>query len=124
MYLANLKEMFENMVLKKDASLIPHYYHPQFLLYTNGQTTTYQEFLSSHQSYYATAKQYDVEYDPSTFLEHDNKVAGRLWITVAVPGQIPKRIEVILIAEYKDNKIYRLWELTYPDWSQLPEFPQ
>ncbi|HAT9524378.1 TPA: nuclear transport factor 2 family protein, partial [Legionella pneumophila subsp. pneumophila] len=22
----------------------------------------------------------------------------------------------------KDEKIYRLWELTYPDWSKLPAF--
>jgi hypothetical protein len=38
------------------------------------------------------------------------------------PSEPAKKIEVILIAEYKDGKIYRLWELTYPDWSQLPAF--
>jgi len=45
-----------------------------------------------------------------------------MWTTVSVPGEKPKKMELILIIEYKDDKIYRLWELTYPDWSQLPEF--
>jgi hypothetical protein len=48
-------------------------------------------------------------------LQQGEKLAGRVWITISVPGTSHKRIEVILIAHYKDDKIYRLWELTYPD---------
>jgi hypothetical protein len=32
-----LQEMFSEMVIKKDASLISHYYHPDFLPETDGQ---------------------------------------------------------------------------------------
>ncbi len=124
MYLEKLKEMFTRMVINKDASLIPEYYHPDFLLYTNGQVTNYQDFLSSHHEYYSTPKQYSIEYDDETFFENQEKLAGRVWITITTPEESPKKIEVILIADYKDDKIYRLWELTYPDWSQLPEFYQ
>jgi hypothetical protein len=45
-----------------------------------------------------------------------------VWITTSRPNEAHKKIEVILIAQYKDNKIYRMWELTYPDWSKLPAF--
>lgn len=54
------------MVIKKDASLISKYYHPEFLLYTNDQTMNYQEFLDSHVEYYATAIKYKIEYDDKT----------------------------------------------------------
>lgn len=124
MSINNLKEMFAEMVVKKDASLIPTYYHRQFLLYTNGQVTDYDEFLASHQGYYATQRTYSVEYDEDTLLEQREKVAGRIWITVSVPGDSPKKIEVVLVALYKDNKLYRMWELTCPDWSKLPGFEE
>ena len=122
MYIDKLKEMFSQMVLKKNTSLIPHYYHTDFLLYTNGQVTNYQEFLNSHHEYYQTQKEYQIEYADETFIEQGEKLAGRVWITISTPDESPKKIEVILIAHYKDGKIHRLWELTYPDWSQLPEF--
>ncbi|HAT1882692.1 TPA: nuclear transport factor 2 family protein [Legionella pneumophila] len=122
MYIQKLKEMFAQMVIKKNANLIPEYYHREFLLYTNDIVTDYDEFLSSHQQYYATEIQYQVEYDEETFLEQSEKIAGRVFITTTRPNEPAKRIEVILIAQYKDEKIYRLWELTYPDWSKLPAF--
>ena len=122
MYIAKLKEMFEKMVIKKDSTLIPHYYHQNFLLYTNDQLMNYDTFLKSHLEYYNTPIQYEVVYDDETLIEQENKVAGRIWITTTRPNEMPKKIEVILIAQFKDNKIYRLWELTYPDWSNLAAF--
>ena len=82
----------------------------------------YETFLKSHQEHYATPIQYQVEYDEETLLEQGEKVAGRIWITTSRPNEPPKKIEVILIVPFKDNKIYRLWELTYPDWSKLAAF--
>lgn len=122
MYIEKLKQMFNHVVLKKDASLIPDYYHQDFLLYTNDQEMNYEAFLSSHQKYYATPIQYNIEYDEETLFEHKEKVAGRVWITTTRPNEPARKIEVILIAQFKENKIYRLWELTYPDWSKLPAF--
>lgn len=124
MYFEKLQEMFTEMVIKKNATLIPKFYHEDFLMYTNGQETDYAAFLSSHEEYYASPKEYKIEYDHDTFLEQGDKLAGRVWITVSVPEEKPKRIEVILIVEYRDHKIYRLWELTYPDWSNFAEFQE
>lgn len=124
MYIEKLKEMFAEMVIKKDASLIPVYYHQNFLLYTNEEVQGYETFLKSHQEYYDTPKQYKIEYDEETFLEQGEKIAGRIWITVSMPHDKPKKLEIMLIAQYKEGKLYRLWELTYPDWSKLPEFQE
>lgn len=117
-----LKDMFNELVVQKNLFTLPKYYHPDFKLYTNGAEMDYQAFLQSHQQYYATPIQYEVTYDEETFLEQGDKIAGRMWITTSRPKELPIQIEVILIVQFKDNKIYRLWELTYPDWSQLPAF--
>ncbi len=117
-----LKEMFSEMVVQKDASLIPKYYHEDFLLYANGQLMNYKKYLEFHEAIYQTPIQYQIAYDEETLIEQGNKVAGRVWITTSRPNESPQKIEVILIAKYKDGKIYRLWELTYPDWSKLPAF--
>ncbi|MBL0941316.1 MAG: nuclear transport factor 2 family protein [Alphaproteobacteria bacterium] len=122
MYLEKLKEMFEEMVVKKNVSLIPFYYHKDFVLYANDQTMIYETYLKFHQEIYETPITYEVAYDEETFLEQDEKIAGRVWIKTRLPHESSKTIEVILIARFKDGKIYRLWELTYPDWSKLPEF--
>ncbi len=63
-----------------------------------------------------------MRYDEKTLIEQGNKVAGRLFITTKRPNEVAREIEVILVAEYKDNKLYRLWELTYPDWSKMKTF--
>jgi hypothetical protein len=117
-----LKEMFNEMVVKKDPSLIPKYYHPDFLLFTNEETMDYEAFLKSHQKFYSTPIQYEVEYDEKTFLEQGDKLAGRMWITTKRPKESATKIEVILIIQFKEQQLYRLWELTYPDWSNLPPF--
>jgi hypothetical protein len=109
MYLEKFKEMFEKMVLKKDASLIPFYYHKDFVLSANDQEMDYEDYLKFHQEVYETPIQYDVAYDEETFLEQDEKIAGRVWITTRLPNDLPKKIEVIFIVQFKDNKIYRIW---------------
>lgn len=122
MYLESLKEMFEKMVISKNASLIPFYYHEDFVCFTNEQEMSYEHFLKFHQEIYATPIKYEVIYDEETLLEQGEKVAGRIWITTSLPNEMPKKIELILIAHYKDGKLYRLWELTSPDWSKMSEF--
>jgi len=121
--LVNLfKEMFSEMVIKKDASLISTYYHSEFVLYANGETQTYREFYDNHVEYYATSRQYYVEYDENAWVEQNHKLAGRVFVTIKQPEQSDINFEVILIAQYKDNKIYRIWEITSPDWTQMKEF--
>lgn len=123
-YEALLKEMFAEMVVPQNADLIPKYYHPDMLLYTNQMVQTYEQFLADHTEYYdeAQARSYVVEYDEETFVEGPDGVACRVWITVGRGDDEPTRIEVVLIAKYVDDKLHRMWELTLPNWSTLESF--
>ena len=117
-----LKTMFNRMVVEKNISLMPVYYDPDFKLYSNGKTMDYQAFYQDHKKIYQTPIQYSIKYDKNTLIQSGDKVAARLFITVQKPGQQAKKIEVILIAQYRADKIYRLWELTYPNWADLKSF--
>jgi hypothetical protein len=121
-YEARLREMFDQMVVAKDASLIAEYYDPGFVLYTNGKVQGYDDFVRGHERVYETAIAYAVEYDDAAWLESGDRVAARMWITTTKPGQQPTRIEVVLIAWFRQARLYRVWELTWPDWSRLAEF--
>lgn len=121
-YISKLKEMFQKMVVAKNASLLSTYYHPELLVYTNNKAMTFDEMDMFHQEIYKTPIQYTIRYDEETLLEQGNKVAGRIFITTSMPKEKPTEIEVILIVEYKDGKIYRAWELTYPNWIHMSEF--
>lgn len=82
----------------------------------------FSQFLEQHQALYKTPIEYKIRYDTDSFLEQHDKVAGRMFITTKRPHEAAQEIEVILVATYKHDKLYRLWELTYPDWSQLKAF--
>jgi hypothetical protein len=110
------------VTLEKNDRVIPSYYCKDFELHSNGKIMKFREFLQLHQAIYKTPIQYKVRYDEKTLIAQGNKVAGRLFITTKRPNEEAREIEVILVAEYKDNKLYRLWELTYPDWSKIKTF--
>jgi hypothetical protein len=122
MLIDQLKQMFNEVTLAKKSEAIPKHYHPEFVMYTNEQRMTFEDFLDAHKEIYGKSIGYSIEYDETTFFESGNKVAGRMWITTSRPNEASTKIEVILIVHFKDSKIHRLWELTYPDWSALPAF--
>lgn len=121
-YILLLKEMFTKVTIEKNDKAIPVYYDKGFQLYSNGKIINFNQFLQQHHAIYQTPIQYKIRYDENTFIEKENKVAGRLFITTKKPNELAQEIEVILVAEYKDNKLYRLWELTYPDWAKMKAF--
>ncbi|AKN18822.1 hypothetical protein [Mycobacterium haemophilum] len=111
-----LREMFDQMVVGKNAELIEHYYHPDFLMHSDGLTQSYTEFRDSHREIYSTSITYAIEYDEQAWVEAADKVAGRVWITTARPGEKPTRIELVLIAAYRNGRIHRIWETSWPSW--------
>ncbi len=124
MYVELLKEMFSEMVEKKNSDLISKYYHETFELYANGQIQDYSYFSEFHKNIYQTNIKYEVSYDENAFIEQGEKIAARVFFIISKPGETVKELEVILICKFKDNKIFRLWELCYPDWSKMSEFKQ
>ena len=122
MSIAVLRQMFAEMVERKDASVIERFYDPSFVMYSNGVTQDFEEFAASHREIYATAISYSVEYDEEAWVETADRVAARVWITTSRPGERATRIEVVLIAAFKDGRISRVWETTWPSWNTLPAF--
>jgi hypothetical protein len=116
---ALLREMFEQMVIAKNVELAELYYDPEFLMYSDGLSQDFAEFRESHRKIYETAISYAVEYDEEAWVEAADKVAGRVWITTSRPGEQPTRIELVLIAAYRDGRIHRVWETTWPSWRNL-----
>ena len=117
-----LEEMFQEVVIKKQAKLQKKYYHPEFKLYANGLIQEYKEYVKLHEDVYKTDIQYKVNIQKDTIIDGPNGVSMRVFITISKPNEQAKEIEVILIATFKDNLIYRIWELTYPDWTKTNTF--
>lgn len=82
----------------------------------------FQEIVNLHEKIYQTNIQYKIDYDEKTMIEEKSKVSVRMFITTSKPKEPAKELELILIASYKENKLYRVWELTFPDWSQDAKF--
>jgi hypothetical protein len=51
---ALLREMFDQMVVGKNADLAERYYDPDFLMYSDGLTQNFTEFHDSHREIYTT----------------------------------------------------------------------
>jgi hypothetical protein len=122
MSIAVLRQMFAEMVERKDATAIDRFYDRSFVMYSNGVTQDFEEFAESHRAIYATAISYSVEYDEEAWVETSDRVAARVWITTSRPGESATRIEVVLIAAFKDDRISRVWETTWPSWNSLTAF--
>lgn len=119
MTVSRLKEMFDQMVVRKNADLIEHYYHPDFVMTSDGLTQEFDSFADGHRRVYATDITYSIDYDEDAWVEAGDRVAGRVWITTSRPGEQPTRIEVVLIATYVDDRIHRVWETTWPSWREV-----
>ena len=63
MSIAVLRQMFEQMVEKKDSAAIDRFYDPSFVMSSNGVTQDFDAFAASHRTIYATPICYSVEYD-------------------------------------------------------------
>jgi hypothetical protein len=122
MSVAVLREMFDQMVVNKDATAIERFYDRSFVMFSNGVIQDYDGFAESHRGVYATEISYSVEYDEQAWVETEGKVAGRVWITTSRPDEEPTRIEVVLIAAFAEGRIIRVWETTWPSWNELPAF--
>jgi hypothetical protein len=118
-----LREMFSRMVEAKDVSLVDTYFDPDFRLSTNGQEQHLGEFRAGHARVYPPVS-YRVEYDEDGWVEAGDRLAGRIWITVRRPDEAATRIEVVLLAEFRDGRLLWLKEVTWPDWSRLSAFDE
>ena len=91
---------------------------------SNGITQEYEGFRTGHETVYDTPISYAVEYDDESWVESDDRVAVRLWITTSRPGEDPTRLELVLIAAYRRGTDTSAVGVTWPNWADLPAFEQ
>lgn len=114
--------MFAEMVVEKYATAVERFYDPGFVMCSNGITQGYESFRAEHEKVYDTEISYSVEYDEDAWVDAGDRLAARIWITTKRPGETATRIEVILIATFKAGRIFRVWETTWPSWTDLAAF--
>lgn len=119
MSVALLREMFDRMVVAKNAELIEHYYDPDFLMYSDGLSQSFAKFRDSHRKLYATAISYAVEYDEHAWVEAQTRLPGGCGSPRRDLARSRPRIEVVLIAAYRNGRIHRIWETTWPSWRNV-----
>jgi hypothetical protein len=117
-----LIQMFRDMVEQKNTALIERFYHPAFVLETNGETQDFAAFAAGHRRVYATDITYAIRYDDAAWVEAPGRVAARVWITTQTPGRAAVEFEVVLIATVRNGQFYRIWETTWPDWRATKSF--
>lgn len=117
---AIVKNMFHEFAEKKDISKFDTYYSKNFVLESNGQHFSYQQYKDLQRGIYKTLKSLKVTHYYDIFASQ-NKVTARMSIKLVLKNGKSHEFQVILIALIKNHKIAKLWELTYPTWSdKLP----
>jgi hypothetical protein len=112
--LERLREMFERVMVAKNAALIPEYYDPEFVLHSGREAQGYAAFAADRERMDETDISYAVEYDEDAWVQAGSDVAGRIWITASRPRQPSARTEVVLVARLRDGRLHRMWQLTGP----------
>lgn len=111
-----IKNMFSEFADKRDISKLDNFYSKDFTMESNGQHYNYQEFKNVEQSIFKKIKnQKDTYHD---IFATSDKVVSRMTIKLTHQDGKIDEYQVILIALIKDNKIAKIWEVTYPDWSK------
>lgn len=117
---AIVKNMFHEFAEKKDISKLDQYYSKNFVLESNGQRFSYQQYKDLEGGIYKTLKSLKVTHYYDIFASQ-NKVAARMSIKLVLKNGKQHEFQVMMIALIKNHKIAKLWELTYPTWSdKLP----
>jgi hypothetical protein len=112
-----VKNMFTEFAEGLDINKLEIYYSKDFILESNGKSYSYEEYKNLEQQIYQKLKSLKVTHYHDIFA-CNNKVVARMSIKLNFKQGDTHEFMVYLIASIKDNKISRLWELTYPAWSE------
>lgn len=110
-----VKEMWSEYAEKLDNSKLDSYFSKKFILHSNDEQETYDQFNKEQATIYNKLKSLKVtSYDD--LIAKDDKVIGRVAIKLTSKQGKSKTYNIIFIAAIKDHKIETIWEVTYPDW--------
>jgi hypothetical protein len=112
---ARMREIVTRMVEAESTSLLDAYYDPDFLLTVNGRSQDLAAFRAEHKRVQRTGITFAVTYDEDSWVEGQDCLAGRIWITTYRACGQAVRIEALFVAAYRSGRLLRLTALTWPD---------
>ncbi len=108
-----VKRLFDS-ARRLDAEAIDELFTAEFVMVSNDVEWNFQQFKDYHVESYKTRKAIDVSY--GDIFCKDNKVSARVTISLRDQDDATKEFQVILIAHVSNDRIDRLWEVTFPHW--------
>lgn len=115
-----VKKMFSDFAEKRDINTLDQYYSKTFVLISNHKNYDYSVYKRQQRDIFQKLKSLQVlSYDD--IFAKDNKVVSRMTIRLIMKNGDAHTFYVIFIALIHDKKIVRLWEITYPSWSDKLE---
>ena len=78
---ARMREIVTRMVEAESSSLLDAYYDPDFLLTVNGRSKDLAAFRAEHERVQRTGITFAATYDEDSWVEGQDGLAGRIWIT-------------------------------------------
>ncbi len=120
---ALIREMWAEYAEKLDNSKFDIYFSRNFQLVDNNELENYEKFKNEQEVIYKKLKSLKVISTDDLFAKND-KVVGRVAIKLSSKNGRAQTYHIIFIAEIKDNKIEKIWEVTYPNWNDKLLMPK
>jgi hypothetical protein len=112
-----IKELFNEYAEKLDSSKLDNYFSKNFILISNNEQDSYAKFKKEQTLLFNNLKSLKV-LSIDDLIAKDNKVVGRVSIKLTPKSGEPQIYYNIFIAQIKDHKIEKMWEVLYPSWDE------
>jgi ketosteroid isomerase-like protein len=115
-----VKQMFAEVSEKRDLSKFDDFYARDFLLVSNNKNYGYSVYKKQQQDIFKKLESLKVLSYEDIFATK-NKVVSRMSIKLNMKDGVTHTFYLIAIFRLKNDKIDRIWEITYPTWDdKLP----
>lgn len=113
--IALIKELFTEYAEKLDSSKLDHYFSKNFVLVSNNEKDNYDTFKKEQTLLFNNLKSFKL-LSIDDLIAKDNKVVGRVSMKLTPKSGEPQIYYDMFIAEIKNQKIEKMWEVLYPSW--------
>lgn len=115
-----VKQMFTEVSEKRDLSKFDDFYARDFLLVSNNKKYGYEVYKKQQQDIFKKLASLKVLSYEDIFAAND-KVVSRMSIKLNMKDGVTHTFYLIAIFRLKNDKIDRIWEITYPTWEDKLE---
>lgn len=109
-------QMLENVIEKLDVTLLEDYFSTDFELESNRCLMTLGGYRDHLMEAFDSLKSIEVKRPLSDIIIKDDRIATRFSMDITDSLGICETADIIAIIKFKQGKIIRWWELSYPDW--------